>query len=1373
MKHFSKIIIAVLTLALIFSALPFSAAATDKDVESIVSEDYQNYLDSNTGNTDDLVAGTDYVAGEILFNVVSDKKNLTNEIQSLSDKYDLKVLEVIDETALKSTVSTSSVSSDTRSLCRASFDSDKMSVFELCKALNSLDNIKDCEPNYIYTSCDTDTFTMPSEISSSSDYSSNEKWYFDNMNITDTWQQYSTLGAGETVCVIDNGLNYNHEEIKDRLWDDGNGNHGYNAEFNNNDIYGKLEGGPCHGSHCSGIIAMQGGNGGLVGVAPEAKIMMCNAVTSSTGYFTNANLIKSLEYAVQHGADIISMSLGGYTFGINFERAVACASFSALICCAAGNDGLNTTARLHFPSASTAVIGVMALGSGTSALTLSSYSNYDLTGRYYQVAVPGTDIYAIDGTKDSGYVSMTGTSMATPFMAGICALYASKHQNMSATELRRSITDASGELVKGYKADAKTNSFKRVTPQTLLSYSCAAAENVTISDKTIDEKVRTALNVSDSYQLTNYDLESVSYLDLSGMDFRNFEALKQLTKLTYINCSSMKLTDADAAEMIKNLSDTVLVMDFSDNQLTNLDFLNNYNGFICRLNAAENNIDDISALSKFTMTSDLDISRNKIVDISPIKSMTGLLYFYAPGNLIEDPSPIVGLTKLEEAYFGNYNPNLADMFVETYFSSGTDGNRISTLEPLTDISTSSRLHYLNLSYNYIHNDPQYSLHASKIENTMATIGSSGGYTMNQFSNFTYKLVVSPDADGQLTDATDFSLSDKFISRSDNSFSLSAQFNPQNANHYTNLTWSQGNGEKIIDKSGNVSFNSTDISSVSTFIIYAEPSALSGMSKKSMKLIVTAPEAYSAIAQNDGTIIVKTNICTEKIKYNGTEYTDYTDNPDELFVRTWVINQADNTAEKIYPGDSCGYSDVSAISLGTDKNAGKMKILSASKLDSDSAVYGEETMVSLTTSLSTDGIVIYDSQGNRIDSDAVLTSSGTDSANWVVRFTWNDATSANSKIKICAARGDAINTTEEYSANLEYNVTIPAQDIQFKNDTNTVSICLGVSSYTINYSFLPAAANSGNSVKFSVKDSTIAYVSTSGVIYPRKAGSTTVNLTLPNGKVKSFFVTVKNTYVQSAEIFNPSTVYTAGKQYSAIVYTKKTSSLKLCTGDSKELGIFSSSEYSTTLYDENGTLYQRWIVPFTIDDAGEYTVSAYAYDSSASAYNTSAIGSFPISVNALTAYDAYGSFSSYNSKFDTKISIYKSTGEFVQSVLISGISAQSSQVSSTDYKFTNIPNGTYNVKIERDGCKTSYIAGIVVNGNTEIKEENAKDTIVYSLEKSSGDINGDDSINIDDISALLLCVNFACSAETAQNPLSDINGDGIVDISDISIVLGNL
>ena len=126
------------------------------------------------------------------------------------------------------------------------------------------------------------------------------------VNAPQVWAQ-GNEGQGVVVAVIDSGVNYNHADIADHLWDGGEEfpHHGYdfaNMDDDPMDDYG-------HGTHCAGIVCGDGTAGLRTGVAPEATLM-CIKCTDNEGHSTIANMIMGMEFAVEHGCDLISMSMG-------------------------------------------------------------------------------------------------------------------------------------------------------------------------------------------------------------------------------------------------------------------------------------------------------------------------------------------------------------------------------------------------------------------------------------------------------------------------------------------------------------------------------------------------------------------------------------------------------------------------------------------------------------------------------------------------------------------------------------------------------------------------------------------------------------------------------------------------------------------------------------------------------------------------------------------------------------------------------------------------------------------------------------------------------------------------------------------------------
>ena len=126
------------------------------------------------------------------------------------------------------------------------------------------------------------------------------------VNAPQVWTQ-GNEGQGVLVAVIDSGVNYNHADIADHLWDGGEEfpHHGWdfaNDDDDPMDDYG-------HGTHCAGIVCGDGTAGLRTGAAPEATLM-CIKCTDNEGHTTTPNMVMGMEFAVEHGCDLISMSMG-------------------------------------------------------------------------------------------------------------------------------------------------------------------------------------------------------------------------------------------------------------------------------------------------------------------------------------------------------------------------------------------------------------------------------------------------------------------------------------------------------------------------------------------------------------------------------------------------------------------------------------------------------------------------------------------------------------------------------------------------------------------------------------------------------------------------------------------------------------------------------------------------------------------------------------------------------------------------------------------------------------------------------------------------------------------------------------------------------
>jgi serine protease len=257
-----------------------------------------------------------------------------------------------------------------------------------------------------------------------------------------------TTGSSSTiVAVIDTGVDYNHPDLADNMWtnteeiagnrvdDDGNGFvddvHGY--DFANRD--GNPMDDHFHGTHVAGTIGAVGNNGiGVVGVNWDVQIMAVKFLDANGGGF-ESDAIAALNYAVANGAHISNNSWGGLGFSAAFQAALQnAANQGHIFVAAAGNDGWNNDLDPFYPAGYN-VSNVVSVAATDDTDELAWFSNYGKLS--VDLAAPGVNIYSTFPTTMTGamqeggfsrnYESISGTSMATPHVAGVMALVKSIH----------------------------------------------------------------------------------------------------------------------------------------------------------------------------------------------------------------------------------------------------------------------------------------------------------------------------------------------------------------------------------------------------------------------------------------------------------------------------------------------------------------------------------------------------------------------------------------------------------------------------------------------------------------------------------------------------------------------------------------------------------------------------------------------------------------------------------------------------------------------------------------------------------------------------------------------------------------------------------
>ncbi|HJQ42591.1 MAG TPA: S8 family serine peptidase [Jatrophihabitantaceae bacterium] len=226
-----------------------------------------------------------------------------------------------------------------------------------------------------------------------------QQWGAMKINAPAAWD--TTTGAASTVvAVLDTGVTYSQADL-------GRFVPGY--DFINGDSDPTDDNG--HGTSTAGLVAATGNNStGIAGMCWSCSIMPVK-VLDSTAYGSWSAIAQGITWATDHGAKVISMSLGGTTGSSTLQSAVQYAqNHDVLVVAAAGN---NASSALFYPAA---YAGVLSVAGTQNTDALYSWSNY---GSWVDVAAPGCD-YAT--RMDGGYGSFCGTSAAAPMVAGAAAL---------------------------------------------------------------------------------------------------------------------------------------------------------------------------------------------------------------------------------------------------------------------------------------------------------------------------------------------------------------------------------------------------------------------------------------------------------------------------------------------------------------------------------------------------------------------------------------------------------------------------------------------------------------------------------------------------------------------------------------------------------------------------------------------------------------------------------------------------------------------------------------------------------------------------------------------------------------------------------------
>ncbi len=288
---------------------------------------------------------------------------------------------------------------------------------------------------YMVPNAKLHTFSnVPSDVTTSA---LKQQWAISKVHATEAWAKAGNKGSRKiVVAVIDTGADSKHKSLSQNMIV------GFDFIKNTSDTTDEVGQNPGHGTHCSGVIGATGlADGGTIGLSPEVSIMPIRFLDANGGGDLG-NAVKSIDYAVEKKVDIISASWGGAIPRPQaqpiIEAIQRAAKAGIIFVVAAGNDGQNNDSYEVFP-ANSGVDNMIVVAASDSNDAKPSWSDYG-PGRV-SIASPGNEIMST--LPNDQYGNLSGTSMATPLVAGMVAFLKAQDSHLNAVQMR-SLIQATG-----------------------------------------------------------------------------------------------------------------------------------------------------------------------------------------------------------------------------------------------------------------------------------------------------------------------------------------------------------------------------------------------------------------------------------------------------------------------------------------------------------------------------------------------------------------------------------------------------------------------------------------------------------------------------------------------------------------------------------------------------------------------------------------------------------------------------------------------------------------------------------------------------------------------------------------------------------------
>ena len=285
------------------------------------------------------------------------------------------------------------------------------------------ENVDYAQPNLKFSMIDPVTVTANSPDRSEMDFGCNDpgvadQWWFNPSKSNPMFKQLKKMDPQKkaVVAILDTGVDADHEDVEEV----------FSKSPATKDVQG-------HGTHCAGLAGATTHNGkGMASLNYKGKFIQIRSYQAldDGGSGTLEQISECIIKAAEDGADVISMSLGGpapFKPRVIYQAVQYARSMGVIVVAAAGNSNRDA-AKGYYPAGIDGVICVAAVDRNGKRASFSNWNN----SLRMPISAPGKDIYSLK--TGGGYVSMSGTSMATPIVAGLLGFMRSMDPNMSEAE---------------------------------------------------------------------------------------------------------------------------------------------------------------------------------------------------------------------------------------------------------------------------------------------------------------------------------------------------------------------------------------------------------------------------------------------------------------------------------------------------------------------------------------------------------------------------------------------------------------------------------------------------------------------------------------------------------------------------------------------------------------------------------------------------------------------------------------------------------------------------------------------------------------------------------------------------------------------------